>query len=250
MAAERVYGLHAVRAILDRRPAAVTRLYVQAGRDDERLREVLKRAGAARVAVEARPAAMLSELSGGAPHQGVVAEVTPAAALDEDALLAGLTGRLEAGGPPPFLLILDGVQDPHNLGACLRTADAAGVDYVIAPRDRATGLTPVVRKVAAGAAESVAFVQVTNLARSLREIKELGIWVVGTSDAAAKSLYEADLTGPLAIAMGAEGQGLRRLTRELCDAEVVLPMLGAVESLNVSVATGIVLYEALRQRRS
>lgn len=247
MALERLYGLHALKALLTRRPKAVTRLYAQVGREDERLREVLALAQAAGIPVERRAPAALSELSGGAVHQGVVAEVLPAAALDDDALLAGV-GRALEEGRAPLLLVLDGVQDPHNLGACLRTADAAGVDYVVAPRDRATGLTPAVRKVAAGAAESVAFVQVTNLARTLRELKELGVWLVGTSDTARHSLYACDLKGPLGIVLGAEGQGLRRLTRELCDLEVALPMRGLVESLNVSVATGIVLYEALRQR--
>ena len=241
MALERIYGLHAVRALLTRRPQAVARLYVQSGREDQRLKELLKLAAGAGVAVESRAAGALSDLSSGAPHQGVVAEVTPAVALDEDALI-------DSGEGPPLLLVLDGIQDPHNLGACLRTADAAGVDFVIAPRDRATGLTPAVRKVAAGAAESVPFVQVTNLARALREIKDLGVWLVGTSDQAEASLYRADLKGPLGVVMGAEGQGLRRLTRDLCDVEVCLPMRGMVESLNVSVATGVVLYEALRQR--
>ncbi len=145
--------------------------------------------------------------------------------------------------------MLDGVQDPHNLGACLRSADAAGVAAVIVPRDRAAGLTPVVRKVAAGAAETVPLVAVVNLARTLRELKERGIWLVGTDDAADKTLYDADLTGPLALVMGSEGEGMRRLTRECCDQLVSIPMAGAVESLNVSVAAGVVLFEAVRQRR-
>jgi 23S rRNA (guanosine2251-2'-O)-methyltransferase len=248
MALERIYGLHAVRALLARRPAAIARLYVQSGREDQRLKELLQLAAGAGIGVESRAPGALSELTGGAPHQGVVAEVSASVALDEDALIEGVQRQLDGGDGPPLVLVLDGVQDPHNLGACLRTADAAGVHFVVAPRDRATGLTPVVRKVAAGAAESVAFVQVTNLARSLRELKELGIWLVGTSDQATRSLYQADLNGPLGVVMGAEGQGVRRLTRELCDLEVALPMRGLVESLNVSVATGVVLYEVLRQR--
>ena len=247
MAAERVYGLHAVRALIGRRPGAVRRLLIQGGREDRRLGEIVKLARDHGIAVETRAADALDELAAGGVHQGVVAEVEAAVALTEDALLGALTDR---DGPPPLLLVLDGVQDPHNLGACLRSADAVGVEFVVAPRDRATGLTPVVRKVAAGAAESTPFVQVTNLARTLREIKDLGVWLVGTSDNAQKSFYQADMKGALGIVMGAEGTGLRRLTRELCDTEVVLPMLGAVESLNVSVATGIVLYEALRQRAS
>ena len=150
---------------------------------------------------------------------------------------------------PAFLLVLDGVTDPHNLGACLRTADAAGIDCVIAPRDRAAGLTPTARKVAAGAAETVPFAQVTNLVRCLESLKEAGVWVVGTSGEATDELYAVDLTGPLAVVMGAEGDGMRRLTRETCDRLIKLPLAGAVESLNVSVATGVVLYEAGRQRR-
>ncbi|MFM7065689.1 MAG: 23S rRNA (guanosine(2251)-2'-O)-methyltransferase RlmB, partial [Gammaproteobacteria bacterium] len=148
-----------------------------------------------------------------------------------------------------LLLVLDGVTDPHNLGACLRTADAAGVDCVIAPRDRAAGLTPAARKVAAGAAESVPFAQVTNLVRCLERLKQAGVWVVGTAGEATDEVHAVDLTGPLAVVMGAEGEGMRRLTRETCDRLVRLPMAGAVESLNVSVATGVVLYEAVRQRR-
>jgi len=165
--------------------------------------------------------------------------------LDDSALFA-LLGRLDK---PPFLLILDHVQDPHNLGACLRSADAAGVDAVITPKDRSVSLTETVLLVACGAAESIPFVQVTNLARTMRQLKESGIWIIGTADQADKSLYETDLTGPLALAMGSEGKGLRRLTRELCDFLVSLPMAGRVESLNVSVATGICLFEAVRQRR-
>ena len=172
-------------------------------------------------------------------------EVEPSPPQTED----DLEELVLAAGRDVLLLVLDGVQDPHNLGACLRCADAAGVSAVIAPKDRAAGLTPVVRKVAAGAAETVPFVQVTNLARTLKRLKELGVWIVGTEGEAGKDLYEADLKGPLAIVMGAEGAGMRRLTREGCDFSVRLPMRGVVESLNVSVATGIVLYEALRQRR-
>ena len=161
-----------------------------------------------------------------------------------------LEEALEAiGDAPPLLLVLDGVTDPHNLGACLRSADAAGVAAVIVPRDRAAGLTPVVRKVAAGAAETVPLVQVVNLARTLRELKERGVWLVGTSDDAARTLYDVDLSGPTALVLGSEGEGMRRLTREACDELVSIPMAGAVESLNVSVAAGVALFEAVRQRR-
>jgi 23S rRNA (guanosine2251-2'-O)-methyltransferase len=190
-------------------------------------------------------AASLDKLADGGRHQGVLAEVAARSGDPE----TQLEEALEAAGPTPLLLVLDGVQDPHNLGACLRSADAAGVAAVIAPRDRAAGLTPVVRKVAAGAAEAVPFVAVVNLARTLRELKERGLWLVGTDDSADKSLHDVDLTGPLALVMGSEGEGMRRLTRECCDQLVSIPMAGAVESLNVSVATGVVLFEAVRQRR-
>jgi 23S rRNA (guanosine2251-2'-O)-methyltransferase len=244
MSEETVYGIHAVRSILERRPTALRRLLVVAGRNDRRLTELVDLARAAGVAIETRPAGELESLAGGGVHQGVVARVTPAGPLDEDDLLT----RLEGAARPPLVLVLDGVQDPHNLGACLRTADAAGVDAVVVPRDRAASLSPVVRKVAAGAAETVAFVQVTNLARTLRELKDHGLWIVGTDGEAESLHYSADLKGPLALVLGAEGTGMRRLTREHCDLVVRLPMLGAVESLNVSVATGVMLYEALRQR--
>ena len=187
----------------------------------------------------------LDAATGGAAHQGVLAEVRPSAPLDENSLLDLLTSL----PVPALVLVLDGVTDPHNLGACLRTADAAGATAVVAPRDRAAGLTPVVRKVAAGAAETVPFAQVTNLARSLRDMKEAGLWIAGTAEDGEKELFDADLTGPLALVMGSEGKGLRRLTRECCDFRLRLPMRGAVASLNVSVAAGVALYEAVRQRR-
>jgi len=187
---------------------------------------------------------VVERLAEGGRHQGVVAEVEPRAGDPE----TQLEEALEAAAGPPLLLVLDGVQDPHNLGACLRSADAAGVAAVIVPRDRAAGLTPVVRKVAAGAAESVPLVAVINLARTLRQLKERGVWLVGTDDAAGRSLFEADLTGPVALVMGSEGEGLRRLTRDCCDQLVSIPMAGAVESLNVSVAAGVALFEAVRQR--
>ncbi len=244
MSDDLVYGLHAVRALLQKKPDSVLRVYVQAGRGDPRMSEVLALVKERDVGVDVKSPQELDRLTGGGVHQGVAAKVRPAVTLDEN----GLFERIEAAKGAPLVLVLDGVQDPHNLGACLRTADAAGVDVVIAPRDRATGLTPVVRKVAAGAAETVAFAQVTNLARMLKDLKEHGLWIVGTDGEADQLHYEASLTGPLAIVLGAEGTGMRRLTREHCDFVVKLPMLGAVESLNVSVATGVMLYEALRQR--
>ena len=244
MSEETVYGLHAVRTLLERRPAAVRRLILQAGRTDRRAQELVDLARAKSIALETRAAAELDALAGGGVHQGALARVEAAVPLDEDELLV----RLDAAAKPALVLVLDGVQDPHNLGACLRAADGAGADAVVVPRDRAVGLTPVVRKVAAGAAETVAFSQVTNLARFLRALKDAGLWIVGTDGAAEALHYSVDLTGPLAVVLGAEGTGMRRLTREHCDFVVRLPMLGAVESLNVSVATGILLYEAVRQR--
>jgi 23S rRNA (guanosine2251-2'-O)-methyltransferase len=239
-----VWGLHAVRALVERRPQDVVRLCLAQGRDDQRMRELRELAAKQGIRPVSLPMAALDQETGGAAHQGALAEVRPSAPLNENGLLDLLTGAPAA----PLVLVLDGVSDPHNLGACLRTADAAGVTAVVAPRDRAAGLTPVVRKVAAGAAEVVPFAQVTNLARTLRDLKEAGLWIAGTAGDGEQELFAADLAGPLAIVMGSEGRGLRRLTRECCDFSLRLPMKGSVASLNVSVAAGIVLYEALRQR--
>jgi 23S rRNA (guanosine2251-2'-O)-methyltransferase len=244
MTAAVAYGIHAVRVLLARQPQRVRRVLLTGGRDAGRLAEIRALAQSAGVQVDAADDALLDKLADGGRHQGVVAEVLPRASDPE----TQLEEALESAAGAPLLLVLDGVQDPHNLGACLRSADAAGVAAVIVPRDRAAGMTPVVRKVAAGAAETVPLVAVVNLARTLRQLKERGIWLVGTDDTAGKGLYEADLKGPLALVMGSEGEGLRRLTRECCDLLVSIPMAGAVESLNVSVATGVVLFEAVRQR--
>ena len=244
MSGSLVYGLHAVRAVLTRRPADVLRLSIVAARDDARVRELREIAAARGLRPVEATTGALDQETGGAAHQGVVAEVRPSAPLDENSLLDLLTAQTL----PALVLVLDGVSDPHNLGACLRTADAAGATAVVAPRDRAAGLTPAVRKVAAGAAETMPFAQVTNLARALRDMKEAGLWIAGTAGDGEQELHAADLTGPLAIVMGSEGKGLRRLTRESCDFTLRLPMRGAVASLNVSVAAGITLYEALRQR--
>jgi 23S rRNA (guanosine2251-2'-O)-methyltransferase len=233
-----------VRVLLVRHPQQVWRLWLAGGREAGRLAEIRTLAQGAGVQVATADDAQLDKLANGERHQGVVAELLPRAGDPE----TQLEEALEAAGSAPLLLVLDGVQDPHNLGACLRSADAAGVAAVIVPRDRAAGLTPVVRKVAAGAAETVPLVAVVNLARTLRALKERGVWLVGTDDAADQPLYQADLTGPLALVMGSEGEGMRRLTRECCDRLVSIPMAGAVESLNVSVATGVVLFEAVRQR--
>jgi 23S rRNA (guanosine2251-2'-O)-methyltransferase len=227
------YGIHAVRVLLLRSPQRVRRLLLLSGREDGRLAELRALAERARVPI--------SE----ADEPSLVAEIAPLSGDPE----TRLEEALEAAVGPPLLLVLDGVQDPHNLGACLRSADAAGVSAVIAPRDRAAGVTPVARKVAAGAAETVPFIAVVNLARSLRQLKERGIRVIGTDGSAPTSVFDADFTAPTAIVLGSEGEGLRRLTRECCDQLVAIPMAGAVESLNVSVATGVLLYEAVRQRR-
>ncbi|HMN43418.1 MAG TPA: 23S rRNA (guanosine(2251)-2'-O)-methyltransferase RlmB [Povalibacter sp.] len=238
-----VFGLHAVRTLLQQHPQKASLLILQKGREDARVAEVTKLAQAAGVRIAHRDAGELDRLAAGDRHQGVCVQIKSAGVLGEGAL-----DELLDKTSTPLLLILDGVQDPHNLGACLRTADAVGVTAVIVPRDRAAGLSPVVRKVASGAAETVPLIQVVNLARTLRWLKDRQVWIVGTDDEAPKTIYQTDLKGPLAIVLGAEGPGLRRLTKENCDALVGIPMKGVVESLNVSVATGVVLYEALRQR--
>lgn len=246
MSSERVFGIHAVSAALDA-GRDCQQLWVLGNRGDKRLAAVLKKAASAGVQVQRVARRELDQLADDHRHQGIVAEFSAATPL---AMADSLEELLEDLDGPPFLLVLDGVQDPHNLGACLRTADAAGVQAVIVPKDKAAGVTPTVRKVAAGAAETVPVFQVTNLARTLRDLKERGIWLVGLAGEATQSLYQTDLKGPLAVVMGAEGEGLRRLTRETCDFLAFLPMSGKVESLNVSVATGICLYEAVRQRNS
>jgi 23S rRNA (guanosine2251-2'-O)-methyltransferase len=237
-----VYGLHAVTAALKRRPAGVFEVFMDARRTDPRARRVADLAKGAGIKLHEVDGERLDGFAKGGRHQGV------AAFVEEVALAGSLNEVLDDLAEPAFLLILDGVQDPHNLGACLRVADALGVHAVVAPKDRATGLTPTVHKVASGAAQSVPFIPVTNLARTLRELKDKGIWVVGTAGGEGGSLFEAKLSGPLALVFGSEDEGMRRLTRESCDELISIPMLGQVESLNVSVAAGICLYEARRQR--
>jgi len=239
-----VYGLHAVNAALERAPERVLELWVAQLRDDARARELKERAGLAGVHVHAGTTESLAKLVGDVVHQGVVAAMRPLKPWDERDLSEYLSGLTV----DPLLLILDGVTDPHNLGACLRTADAAGAHAVVIPKDRAATVDGVARKVAAGAAEFVPVATVTNLARTLDVLKERGIWVVGTDGEAEKPLYTADLKRPLALVLGAEGSGMRRLTRDKCDFLVRIPMAGHVQSLNVSVAAGIALFEALRQR--
>jgi 23S rRNA (guanosine2251-2'-O)-methyltransferase len=237
-----VYGIHAVAALIERSPERIDSLQVLEGRSDQRMQKILHVAEQSQMRIVRVGRDVLDKYD--VKHQGVIALLSNNFEYRE-ADLKQLIERAEK----PLLLILDGVTDPHNLGACLRSADAAGADVVIAPKDNAASLTPVVRKVACGAAEVVPFVQVTNLARTLRDLKEWGVWIVGTAGDADTLIYDQDLSGPSAIAMGAEGSGLRRLTREHCDFLVKLPMAGSVSSLNVSVATGICLFEAVRQRR-
>ncbi|MDE2146634.1 MAG: 23S rRNA (guanosine(2251)-2'-O)-methyltransferase RlmB [Burkholderiales bacterium] len=242
MSTQVLFGFHAVTVRLKTAPASVAEIHVDATRRDARMRQFVQRAQDAGARLVESDGARLDAMAGTARHQGVVARVSalaPRHSLDE---------VLEAVAGPPLVLVLDGVTDPHNLGACLRVADGAGAHAVVAPKDHAVGLNATVAKVASGAAETVPYLMVTNLARSLNEMKERDIRIVGTSDDAAQTLYEADLRGPLALVLGAEGAGLRQLTRRTCDALVRIPMRGAVESLNVSVAAGIALYEAGRQR--
>jgi 23S rRNA (guanosine2251-2'-O)-methyltransferase len=240
---EVIYGLHAVRALLTRHPERVRRVYLQHGRHDARADEIEQLARAAGREVARVDARQLQARLGEVVHQGIVAEVAPLAGWSEEQLLEAVTASAQ-----PLLLALDGVQDPHNLGACLRTADACGVLAVIVPRDRAAPLNATARKVAAGAAESTPVATVTNLARTLGLLKGAGLWIVGADSEATQLAHEIDLTGPRVLVMGAEGSGLRQLTRRHCDWLARLPNLGAVQSLNVSVATGMLLYEALRQR--
>ncbi len=273
-----VYGLHAIGGVIERAPERLLELWTTGDRDDARVRELKQRAAAVGTRVQVITGESLSKMVGDVSHQGVVAAVRPSKPWDEHDLMASLTrhsgaphadpgrepgtrvrergshaGRAhgeEPAGDMPLLLVLDGVTDPHNLGACLRTADAAGVHAVIIPKDRSATVDGVARKVAAGAAEFVPVVAVTNLARTLDGLKEQGIWVVGTDDTADQTLYAADLKRPLALILGAEGAGMRRLTRERCDFAIRIPMRGWVGSLNVSVAAGVALFEARRQRQA
>ena len=241
---EKVYGLHAVRALLMRHADRVASITIAEGREP-RMVEIQALAQKAGKTIKRAPPATFKTLFGDAVHQGVYVEVQPLAVWHEEELVAAI---VTDNGKAPFVLVLDGVQDPHNLGACLRTADACGALAVVIPKDRAVQMNATVRKVAAGAAETTPIAVVTNLARTLRLLKEAGLWIVGADADAPKLAHETDLSGPIALVMGAEGSGLRQLTRETCDLTVRLPQQGAVESLNVSVASGMLLYEALRQR--
>jgi len=240
-----IYGLHTVRRLLQQAPERIIALYIQQGRTDSRLSELIENGHALGLAIHRVAGKQLDTLTQDESHQGVVAECITAQVLSEKALQP----LLEAGQTTPLFLILDQVQDPHNLGACLRTADAVGVDAIIIPRAESVGLTPVVRKVACGAAETVPLIQTANLARTLRTLSEAGFWLTGTAADAPSSLYDTDLTVPLALILGNEASGLRQLTASLCDTLLYIPMQGAVESLNVSVAAGVCLFECYRQRR-
>lgn len=237
-----LFGFHAVGVRLKTAPKSVLEIFFEPTRRDARMRQFLERAKEAGVRLVEADGLRIARLCGTQGHQGVAARVEVIAQTHSlDDLLDGLKA-------PPLLLVLDGVTDPHNLGACLRVADGAGAHAVIAPKDHAVGVNATVAKVASGAAETMPYFMVTNLARTLGELKERNIWCVGASDDAPRSLYQADLKGPTALVLGAEGTGLRQLTRKTCDELIRIPMLGAVESLNVSVASGVCLYEALRQR--
>ena len=238
-----IYGVHAVRVMLERHPERINTVRLAERRDDPRVREIEELARLNKRPVQRVEGRALKQMLGDVSHQGVAAEITPQPPWTEDDLFAALQSARN-----PLLLALDGVQDPHNLGACLRTADACGALAVIVPRDRAAQLTPTVRKVAVGAAETTPVVVVTNLVRTLKLLKDAGLWVVGADADGPRQAHEVDFKGGVVLVLGAEGAGLRHLTRQTCDWVVRLPQLGSVESLNVSVAAGMLLYEAVRQR--
>ena len=242
-----LFGFHAVGVRIKTAPKSVFEVFFDVSRRDARMRQFTDRAREAGIKLVESDGLRLAKMCGGHGHQGVVARVDAVAQVTSlDELLEQLE---ETKTAPPLLLVLDGVTDPHNLGACLRVADGAGAHAVIAPKDHAAGINATVSKVASGAAETMPYFMVTNLARTLGELKERNVWCIGTSDDAEKTIYDVDLTGPVALVLGAEGEGMRQLTRKTCDELVRIPMHGAVESLNVSVASGVCLYEALRQRR-
>lgn len=240
---EIIYGIHAVKALLDNDPQRFLEVFILKGRDDRRLQPLIAELEATGIVIQVANRQWLDEKVEGAVHQGIIARVREGRQYQENDLPALLESV-----DTPFLLVLDGVTDPHNLGACLRSADAAGVHAVIVPRDRSAQLNATVKKVACGAAENVPLIRVTNLARTLRLLQEMNVWVVGTAGEADHTLFQSKMTGPMALVMGAEGEGMRRLTREHCDELISIPMAGTVSSLNVSVATGICLFEAVRQR--
>lgn len=239
-----IFGYHAVISLLSHTPKHIKHIYLQNKKQDDRVQEILQLANTHNIPIEYLSREFLDEMVNHANHQGIVAKITHDANYTED----DIEIILSKINTPPLLLILDEIQDPHNLGACLRTANAAGVHAVIAPKDNACGITPTVYKVASGAVDSTPFIQVTNLARTMRKLKELNIWIYGTDENAKDDIYHTDFKGPVAFVLGAEGEGLRRLTREHCDFMVKIPMTGTVPNLNVSVATGVCLFEVVRQR--
>ncbi|BCL68339.1 23S rRNA (guanosine-2'-O-)-methyltransferase RlmB [Vibrio nigripulchritudo] len=245
MSNEFLYGIHAVKAVLEKDPVRFIEAFVLKGRQDDRLLPLLNELQNVGISIQQMGRKALDDKAKGANHQGIIARVKPAKALNENDL-----DDILAQHEQPLLLVLDGVTDPHNLGACLRNADAAGVAAVIVPKDKSAPMTATVSKVACGAAETVPLVRVTNLARTMRALQEKGVWFVGTAGEATHDIYQAKLSGALAIVMGAEGDGMRRLTRETCDDLIKIPMAGSVSSLNVSVASGICLFEAVRQRQN
>jgi 23S rRNA (guanosine2251-2'-O)-methyltransferase len=243
---EKIFGLHAVRQVFKNDFSRVLEMWVQHGLHSVKLQALLKQAQQQGIAIQSVPKKTLDSLTDSGHHQGIVIRCKARPIQSHSSLEDILASKTVPHFP--FLLVLDEVQDPHNLGACLRTADAAGVDAVIVPKNQACQLTATVRQVACGAADTVPLIQVTNLVRTLRWLQDQGVWLVGADAESETSLFETSLTGSLALVLGAEGRGLRRLTRETCDVLVGIPMLGSVESLNVSVATGIFLYEAVRRR--
>ncbi len=244
MSNDMIFGIHAVKAVLATDPVRLIEVFVLKDRQDDRLMPLLTELKDLGITIQQAGRKALDDKAKGASHQGIIARVKPAKQLNEHDL-----DTILEGSENPLLLILDGVTDPHNLGACLRNADAAGAAAVIIPKDRAAQLTATASKVACGAAEVMPLVRVTNLARTMRALQDKGVWIVGTAGEATHDIYHSKLTGPLAIVMGAEGEGMRRLTRETCDDLIKIPMAGSVSSLNVSVATGICLFEAVRQRQ-
>lgn len=242
-----VFGIHAINELIKRAPERFIEIWFLKGRDDDRLKPIINLSRKYGIPAQLVNRKVLDEKSDGEQHQGVIARVKPGKTFTENDL-DDIIKQAEKKQEAPFLLILDGVTDPHNLGACLRNADAAGVHAIVVPKDNAARLTATVRKVAVGAAELVPLVQVTNLARTMKQMQQMGVWIIGTAGETDTCLYDVKLSGPMALVMGAEGKGMRRLTKETCDELVKLPMAGTVSSLNVSVATGICLFEIVRQR--
>lgn len=238
-----VFGINPIQQLLEHSPSKIIEIFINVDKKDRRVQQLIAIAQANNISIQKIDIKKLDKLCDAHNHQGVAAKLVANTYMSEAELLSLLRAQQN-----PLLLILDGIQDPHNLGACLRTADGAGVTAVVTTKDNAVGITPVVRKVASGAAETVPLVQVTNLVRFMQEIQKIGLWIVGTDGNSQKLVYEIDLVGPIAIVLGAEGTGMRQLTAKHCDFLAKLPMLGQVESLNVSVAAGISLYEAVRQR--